>query len=146
MRAVIQRVASAEVRISERCVGRIGTGILLYVGFEKGDGEAELAFLCDKIVNLRIFPDERQRMNRSVLDIGGSVLSVSQFTLPSRIQNGRRPDFGLALEPEAARCLYLELNRRLQTVVDLASGEFGADMRVLSENMGPVTFIIERGR
>ena len=144
MRAVVQRVNWAEVRVEGRCLGRIGAGILLYAGFERGDGEAELTFLCDKVVNLRIFADEEGRMNRSLLDVDGAVLSISQFTLPSRIQNGRRPDFGQAMEPDAAREMYRELNRRLERQVKLACGEFGAHMLVSCENDGPVTFIIER--
>ncbi len=144
MRAVLQRVRWAEVWVDDKLLGRIEAGVLLYTGFETGDGEAELAFLCDKVVNLRIFSDEQGRMNRSLLDCGGELLSVSQFTLPSRIGNGRRPDFGRALEPDSAREMYRELNRRLEKQVKLACGEFGAHMRVLSENDGPVTFIIER--
>jgi D-tyrosyl-tRNA(Tyr) deacylase len=144
MRAVLQRVNRAEVWVGQTCVGRIEAGLLVYVGFETGDGPAELDFLCDKVVNLRIFPDDEGRMNRSLLETGGAVLSISQFTLPSRIKNGRRPDFGRALEPHAARVLYLEFNERLRRQVPLSCGEFGAHMRVVSENDGPVTFILER--
>lgn len=144
MRAVVQRVRQAEVWVDQNCLGRIAEGLLVYVGFESGDGEAELSFLCDKVVNLRIFSDDEGRMNRSVLDVGGAVLSISQFTLPSRIKNGRRPDFGRAMAPEEARVFYDRFNESLGRHVSVACGAFGAHMRVISENDGPVTFIIEK--
>jgi D-tyrosyl-tRNA(Tyr) deacylase len=144
MRTVIQRVSRASVAVDGDVVGRIERGILIYVGIEKGDTERELAFMADKIVNLRIFPDEHGRMNLCIKDIGGEVLSISQFTLASRIKKGRRPDFGNAEDPVLAEEMYEAFNEILSREVNVEKGVFGAMMQIDSVNEGPVTFIIEK--
>ncbi len=144
MRVVVQRVAQASVEIDGRSVGRIGTGLLLLVGIEKGDGEQEIAFMADKVLHLRIFADDRGKMNLDVQKIKGEVLSVSQFTLAARNKKGRRPDFTNAEEPARAEALYSRFNARLQAAVPVATGVFGAMMAVSSVNSGPVTIILEK--
>jgi D-tyrosyl-tRNA(Tyr) deacylase len=144
MRVVVQRVSRASVEIDGRTVGDIETGLLLLVGIEKGDGEPEIAFIADKVLNLRIFPDDRDKMNLSVQDIGGGILSVSQFTLAARNKKGRRPDFGNAEEPGKAAALYARFNFLLAAAVPVATGEFGAMMDVRLVNSGPVTIILEK--
>lgn len=145
MRAVVQRVTSAEVNVDSETVGRIGKGLLIYAGIEKGDSEKEIEFVADKILNLRIFPDSEGRMDKSVLEIpGGALLSISQFTLASYIKKGRRPDFSNALEPEKAAKLYEHFCSKLQEKINVEKGVFGAMMDISSVNDGPVTFIIEK--
>lgn len=144
MRVVIQRVSRASVTVEETVKGKIDRGILAYVGIEKGDSEKEVAFVADKILNLRIFPDEHGRMNLNVIDIGGSLLSISQFTLASYIKKGRRPDFTNAEDPQKAQALWEDFNRRVSTEIPVEKGVFGAMMQIDSMNDGPVTFIIER--
>jgi D-tyrosyl-tRNA(Tyr) deacylase len=144
MRVVAQRVARAAVAVGGRTVGEIGCGLLLLVGIEKGDGEPEIAFMADKVLNLRIFPDDKDKMNRSVRDIRGRILSVSQFTLAARNKRGRRPDFTNAEEPGRAVALYDRFNSLLAAAVPLATGVFGAMMDVSSVNSGPVTIILEK--
>ncbi len=145
MRVVLQRVKSAHVKVEDKIVGKIGTGLLLYVGLEKGDTEKETNFTAEKILNLRIFPDSEGKMDKSILEIGeGEILSVSQFTLASYIRKGRRPDFSNALEPEKAQRLYQKFNDVLSQKIRVENGIFGAMMDVLSVNDGPVTFIVEK--
>jgi D-tyrosyl-tRNA(Tyr) deacylase len=144
MRLVVQRVSRAEVLVAGRVHAAIGTGLLLLTAVEAGDGEAEVDWMADKVVNLRIFPDDQQRMNRSVKEIGGEILSVSQFTLASRIGRGRRPDFIRAAGPQLAQRLYERFNERLAQDVPVRSGVFGAMMEVRLVNDGPVTFVVER--
>lgn len=144
MRLVVQRVSSARVEVAEEIVGQIARGLLVYVGIEKGDGIKEVEFMVDKIVNLRIFPDSDNKMNLSVLDIGGEILSISQFTLASHIKKGRRPDFNNAEEPKKAEDLYQKFCDILAERITVAKGMFGAMMRIHSINEGPVTFIIEK--
>jgi D-tyrosyl-tRNA(Tyr) deacylase len=144
MRNVIQRVTRASVEVNGEIVGQINRGILVYVGIERGDTEKEIAFMAEKILNLRIFPDEVRRMNLSVKDIGGEILSISQFTLASYIKKGRRPDFTNAEEPEKARELYEGFNEILSQEINVEKGIFGAMMNIESVNDGPVTFIIEK--
>ena len=144
MRVVVQRVSEARVEVDGKVGGTIGRGLLVYVGVEKGDGEREAAFLADKILNLRIFPDQEGKMNVCLRDIQGEILSVSQFTLASHIRKGRRPDFNNAEAPDKAEQLYRMFNDRLRREVGVATGEFGAMMRIYSVNEGPVTFIIEK--
>jgi D-tyrosyl-tRNA(Tyr) deacylase len=143
MRVVAQRVVRAAVEAGGRTVGEIGRGLLLLVGIEKGDGEKEIAFMADKVLNLRIFPDDQDRMNLSVRDVRGGILSVSQFTLAARNKKGRRPDFTLAEEPGKAKALYERFNCLL-AAVPVATGVFGAMMDVSSVNSGPVTIILEK--
>lgn len=144
MRVVIQRVSQASVEVNGDVVGTIDRGILAYVGVEQGDTEKEARFVADKILNLRIFPDEARRMNLSVLDVDGGILSISQFTLASYIKKGRRPDFGNAEDPGKAQELYDFFNGVLAQEIKVETGVFGAMMNISSVNDGPVTFIIEK--
>ncbi len=144
MRTVVQRVGRASVEVEGKVVGKIGRGILAYVGVEKGDTGKEMAFMAEKIVNLRIFPDEERRMNLSVKEVGGEILSISQFTLASHIKKGRRPDFTNAEDPVKAEALYEKFNEFLAREIKVEKGVFGAMMNIESINDGPVTFIIEK--
>lgn len=140
---VIQRVSRAQVEVEERVVGKIGPGLLVLLGAEKGDEDDDAEEAARKVAGLRVFEDEQGKMNRSVSEVAGSVLVVSQFTLAADLSRGRRPGFDRALEPEAARPLYekfLEEIRRLGLPVE--SGVFGAMMRVTLVNEGPATFIL----
>jgi D-tyrosyl-tRNA(Tyr) deacylase len=145
MRAVVQRVSRASVTVDDRVTGAIGRGLLVLFGAGAGDGATDLAYTVDKIVNLRIFPDDAGKMNRSVLDIGGGVLLVSQFTLYGDARQGRRPAFTGALEPTAARALYEQALAALEAagVQHVAAGEFAADMQVELVNDGPVTILLD---
>ena len=145
MRVVVQRVRSADVRVGSEIVGKIGSGLLVYSGIEKGDSEKEIEFIAEKILNLRIFPDKNGKMDSSVLDIsGGSILSISQFTLASYIKKGRRPDFSNAMDPEKAEELYNKFNKILIGKIRVETGVFGEMMDITSVNDGPVTFILEK--
>lgn len=145
MRALVQRVTRAQVRVDQRVVGAIETGLLVLVGFTQGDTEEQLAWMADKLVGLRIFADAADKMNLSVLEAGGALLVVSQFTLYGDAAKGRRPSFVDAARPEAAIPLYerfLELLRARGAPVQ--TGEFGAMMQVELVNDGPVTLWLER--
>ena len=145
MRSVVQRVRRAEVTVEGAVVGAIGPGLCVLVGAGAGDGEPDLAYTVDKLVNLRIFADDAGKMNRSVLDTGGGVLLVSQFTLYGDARKGRRPAFVDALEPVAAERLYDQLVARVRAagVADVATGVFRADMQVELVNDGPVTILLD---
>lgn len=145
MRAVVQRVSRAKVTVGDRVTGAIDRGLLVLLGAGAGDGPADLAYIVDKTVNLRIFPDEAGKMNRSVLDVGGGVLVVSQFTLYGDARQGRRPAFTGALEPTAARALYEQslVAIRAAGVTRVEAGEFAADMKVELVNDGPVTILLD---
>jgi D-tyrosyl-tRNA(Tyr) deacylase len=145
VKIVLQRVSQASVSVGGECVGAVGTGLLLLLGVGPEDTEAEGAWLASKVAQLRIFPDESGRMNRSLLDVGGGVLVVSQFTLYGDCTKGRRPSFVSAAPPELAQPLYLRFIEQLRScgVVDVASGVFGASMDVALHNDGPVTLVIE---
>lgn len=145
MRVVLQRVSHASVSVGGRSVGAIGEGILVLVGFAEDDGPVEIQWMADKIVGLRIFPDEQGRMNRDVREIGGSLLAVSQFTLYADARKGRRPSFAGAAEPEQAEAKYNRFISELkQRDVAVETGEFGALMEVELLNNGPVTLILDR--
>lgn len=144
MRVVVQRVVRASVGVGGREVGRIGRGLLLLTGIEKGDDEGEIAFMAEKILHLRIFPDAEGKMNFDVRQAEGGILSVSQFTLAARNKKGRRPDFTNAEEPGRAEALICRFNSLLAASVPVASGIFGAIMEVASVNDGPVTIILEK--
>lgn len=145
MRVVVQRVSRASVRVGDVLTGEIGTGLLLLVGFTHGDGAAELAWMADKVVGLRIFSDADGKMNLSLGDIGGSLLVVSQFTLYGDGRKGRRPSFVEAARPEVAVPLYEAFLTTLRrSIAVVRSGEFGADMKVELLNDGPVTILLER--
>ena len=145
MRAVVQRVTRAKVTVGDRVTGEIGQGLLVLLGAGPGDTEADLAYLVDKLVNLRIFADPAGKMNLSVKDIGGGVLVVSQFTLYGDARQGRRPSFIGAREPAAARALYEQSLVALRSagIEQVAAGEFGADMAVDLCNDGPVTILLD---
>ncbi len=144
MRAVVQRVARAAVRVEGETVGEIGRGLLVLVGAAAGDGPADAAALADKIAGLRIFPDTEGRMNRSVVEAGGAVLVVSQFTLCGDVRRGRRPSFAAAAAPEAAEPLVDLVTERLrQAGVTCATGRFRAHMEVELCNDGPVTLVVD---
>ncbi len=147
MRCVIQRVASAEVRVEERVCGQIGPGLLALLGVEEGDTEADLRYCIEKTANLRIFEDEQGKMNRSVLDEGGAVLAVSQFTLHGDVRKGLRPSFIRAARPEQAVALYAAYCAGLHAAgLTVAEGEFQAHMRVSLINDGPVTILLDSRR
>ena len=142
---VLQRVARASVTVEDRVVGSIGKGFLLLVGFAAGDGENQIRWMADKIVGLRVFPDDKGRMNRDLLDVGGALLVVSQFTLYADARKGRRPSFVGAAQPDEARSNYERFVSELeQREVPVATGEFGALMSVELLNDGPVTLILDR--
>ena len=145
MRVVLQRVSSASVTIDARVAGRIERGLLVFVGIESSDTAADGEWLAGKIVRLRIFPDEAGLMNRSVADLGGGILLISQFTLHASTQKGTRPSFNAAARPEQARPLYELFITQLTAALDrpVATGEFGAMMQVALVNDGPVTLIID---
>ena len=144
MRAVVQRVAWARVRVGGESVGEIGPGLLVLVGAAGGDTTADAAALADKLAGLRILPDEGGRMNRSVAEAGGGVLVVSQFTLLGDLRRGRRPSFTDAAPPETAEPLVEEVVEHLRRAgVLCATGRFGAHMEVELLNDGPVTLILE---
>lgn len=147
MRVLLQRVARAEVRVEGETIGKIGRGFLLLVGFKDDDGPEQVDWTTDKVVGLRVFPDEEGKMNRSLVDVGGHVLVVSQFTLYGDVRKGRRPSFVHAACPEVATPLYERFVRalRVRTGGVVETGRFGAMMEVDSVNDGPVTFMIERG-
>lgn len=145
MRVLLQRVARAEVRIAERTLGRIGTGFLVLVGLTHGDREEQLVWMADKIVGLRVFPDDEGKMNRGLTDVNGALLVVSQFTLYGDAAKGRRPSFVDAARPETAIPLYERFVALLrERGVPVETGEFGADMQVELVNDGPVTLWLER--
>ncbi len=145
MRAVLQRVDRASVTVAERVVGRIGPGLLVLVGIEKGDGEEAVRWTARKTAELRIFPDDAGRMNRSVQEAGGAVLAVSQFTLLADCRKGRRPGFDRAAPPEEGRRLYELYVAELRALgLSVETGEFGAEMLVELCNHGPVTIVLDR--
>jgi D-tyrosyl-tRNA(Tyr) deacylase len=145
MRVLLQRVTRAAVRVGEHVTGRIDHGLLLLVGFTPGDGDPQLVWMADKIVGLRIFADDDDRMNRSVGDVGGAMLVVSQFTLYGDAVKGRRPSFVDAARPEVAVPLYDRFVSLLRARdIPVETGEFGAKMQVELVNDGPVTLWLER--
>lgn len=147
MRAVLQRVTSASVQVDDRVVGAIDHGLVVLLGVEAGDGPADLEFITSKIRDLRLFADEQDKMNRSVVDVGGGVLLVSQFTLLADCRKGRRPSFDAAAPPQDARALYEQCAARLRAdVARVETGEFQAMMRVALVNDGPVTVLLDSRR
>ena len=144
MRAVVQRVTAARVEVAGEVVGAIERGLVVFIGIGEGDGESEAQKLVDKIVGLRIFEDGDGKMNRALADIDGSLLLVSQFTLYGDVRRGRRPSFEDAMPPERAERLYeqfVELARGRHPRVE--TGRFRADMRVVVDNDGPVTLVLD---
>ncbi|MDM5221824.1 D-aminoacyl-tRNA deacylase [Peribacillus sp. RS7] len=144
MRVVLQRSKAAKVVVADQVIGQIDSGLVLLVGITHGDTIDDAVYLADKIVNLRIFEDENEKMNHSLLDVGGSILSVSQFTLYGDCRKGRRPNFMDAARPEEANELYEAFNEELRKKgVHTETGQFGAMMDVQLTNDGPVTLILE---
>jgi len=147
MRAVVQRVSSAAVTVDDRTVGTIGRGLLVFIGVEREDGPADAEYIAGKIRGLRVFEDPSDtsgHMNRSVQEVGGSVLVVSQFTLAGDCRKGRRPSFDQAAAPDAAKPLYEQVVRALQTDgLPVATGEFQAMMQVSLVNDGPITLLLD---
>ena len=144
MRAVVQRVRQSSVKTQGEIVGRIGQGLLVLLGVARGDSAEDADYLANKIINLRIFEDSDGKMNRSLLDIGGELLAVSQFTLLADCSKGRRPAFVAAAEPDRAAELYEKFVAAVrQRGVTAQTGRFGAMMEVALVNDGPVTVIIE---
>ncbi|MCX7030278.1 MAG: D-aminoacyl-tRNA deacylase [Spirochaetes bacterium] len=144
MRAVVQRVRDCSVDVAGRTVGNIHHGLLVYLGVGRVDTAATVPAVVDKVVNLRIFPDEAGKMNRSVKDTGGSVLVVPQFTLYGDVRGGRRPSYTAAAEPETARELYEAVMHGIAAEgVTVAGGEFAARMEVTYVNEGPVTILVD---
>jgi len=147
MRAVIQRVSHAKVEVEGSAIGQIGPGLLVYLGVGQGDTEKDAEFVADKLVNLRIFADEAGKMNRSVIDIRGGILLISNFTLHGDCRKGRRPSFDAAAEPALAEPLYEKVAALIAASdVPVAKGSFGAYMQVTSLNDGPVTFLLDSSR
>lgn len=143
MKALVQRVAEARVVVEGEVVGAIGAGLLVYLGCARGDAESHTRALADRVLGYRIFADDTGRMGRSVVDVGGALLLVSQFTLAANVDKGRRPDFGPAMAPDEARVLVERFRALCSERVPVATGRFGADMQVHSVNDGPVTFLLE---
>lgn len=144
MRAVVQRVTNADVKIDGRVNGRIDDGLLVLLGVGNGDTEEDMKYIADKIIKLRIFSDENDKMNLSLEDVGGSMLVISQFTLYGDCSHGRRPYFGNAMEPVSANEMYEKFVAYIREQgIHTETGEFGADMKVSLTNDGPVTIILE---
>ena len=145
MRVVVQRSLHSSVSVSGKVVGEIKKGVVLLVGFKVGDTEKEIDYMVKKVLNLRIFDDECGVMNRSLLDVGGSILSISQFTLYGNTKKGNRPSYIEAMKGEEASLLYQKWNQKLRQYVSVEEGIFGADMKVSILNDGPITILLESG-
>lgn len=144
MRAVVQRVTNADVKIDGRVNRKIDNGLLVLLGVGNGDTEEDMKYIADKIIKLRIFSDENDKMNLSLEDVGGSMLIISQFTLYGDCSHGRRPYFGNAMEPVSANEMYEKFVAYIKEQgIHTETGEFGADMKVSLTNDGPVTIILE---
>lgn len=144
MRAVIQRVIKADVKIDGKINGEIGSGLMVLLGVGNSDTEEDMKYIADKIIGLRIFSDENDKMNLSLADVGGSMLVISQFTLYGDCSHGRRPYFGDAMEPQGANEMYEKFVAYVKSKgIHTETGEFGADMKVTLTNDGPVTIMLE---
>lgn len=145
MKIVVQRVSQASVVVEGKEIGSIEKGLLIFLGVTQSDGQTEIDWLCHKIANLRIFNDEKGVMNHSLIDVGGDVLLISQFTLMANTKKGHRPSYVKAAGPDLAIPLYKDFIKTLETTLGkkIATGEFGADMKVSLNNDGPVTIIID---
>lgn len=143
MKIVIQRVKEASVTIAGQLVADIQQGLVLLVGVGPEDDQEDVVYVARKIANMRIFSDDQDKMNLSVQDIGGEILSISQFTLFAETKKGNRPAFTGAAKPDLAQALYQSLNKELSNLVSVKTGEFGADMQVSLVNDGPVTIILD---
>lgn len=144
MRVVVQRSLASSVLVDKKIVGKIDKGLVLLVSFTFGDSIDEINYMVKKIVNLRIFDDSNGVMNKSILDVGGFILSISQFTLYADTSRGNRPSYVRALKSDEASKLYDLFNDSLKKYVTVETGVFGAEMKVLIENDGPVTILLEK--
>ncbi len=145
MRVLVQRVKEAKVKVNKKVVGQINNGLLLFVGFTHCDSSKEIDYLVNKVVNLRIFDDENGVMNKSLLDTGGNILSISQFTLYADSNKGNRPSYIAAMSSDKSIKLYDEFNVRLREKnICVETGIFGADMEVFLINDGPITIMLEK--
>ena len=145
MRIVVQRCTEAHVKVDNKIVGKIDKGVMLLVGFTHTDDSTNIDYMIDKVLNLRIFDDENGVMNKSLLDINGSILSISQFTLYGDARKGRRPSYINALSGDKATKLYDEFNNKIKEKnIHIETGIFGADMKVSLTNDGPVTILLEK--
>lgn len=144
MRVLVQRSGKAKVDILGKNVGSIDNGLVLLVGFTEGDNKDKIEYLARKVANLRIFPDENGVMNKSILDYGGKILSISQFTLYANCDKGNRPSYVAAMKNDEAVKLYEMFNDELRKYIEVETGEFGADMDVLITNIGPTTIWLEK--
>ena len=143
MRVLVQRALSSSVTVDNEVIGRIDNGAVLLVGFTEGDNSDTIDYMVNKVLNLRIYDDSNGVMNKSILDVGGSILSISQFTLYANSKKGNRPSYINALNGEKAISLYEEFNNKLSRYICVETGKFGADMLVDIKNDGPVTILIE---
>ena len=144
MRVLVQRCDKANVKVDNKIVGQIEKGMMILVGFTQTDTSENIDYMVDKVLNLRIYDDEQGVMNKSILDVGGSILSVSQFTLYADSKKGRRPSYVNALNGEKAIILYDEFNKKLKEHIHVEAGIFGAEMKVELINDGPVTIMLEK--
>ena len=145
MKTVVQRSKKSNVSIDNKVVGSIDSGLVVLVGFTDGDTESDIDYMVRKIVNLRIFDDDNGIMNKSILDVGGSILSISQFTLYADTKKGNRPSYLKAMKGDMATKPYDKFNEKLRKYVEVQTGVFGSDMLVSINNDGPITIIIESG-
>ena len=147
MRVVIQRVSQAQVDVDDQTVGRIDRGLLVYLSVGQGDSEKDAQYIAEKLVNLRVFADQDDKMNLSLPDVGGAILMISQFTLHGDIRKGRRPSFDQPAPPELANQLYEHtINLIRQHRIPVETGAFAAHMHVTSINDGPVTFLLDSAK
>lgn len=144
MRVLVQRSNKASVEVDNKTIGKIDSGLVVLVGFTEGDTIDNIKYIVNKIINLRIFPDENDVMNKSILDYGGDILSISQFTLYAETKKGNRPSYIKALRGEESSKLYDLFNEELRKYIHVETGEFGADMIVNITNVGPTTISIEK--
>ena len=144
MRILVQRSGPSSVKVDGKIVGKIDSGLTLLVGFTVGDNVEKIDYLIKKVLNLRIFPDENGVMNKSILEVGGEILSISQFTLYADTKKGNRPSYINALSGPESSILYDTFNERLEKEIKVKKGIFGADMEVSITNIGPTTILLER--
>ena len=144
MRILVQRSLQSSVSVSEKVIGKIDKGLVLFVGFTDGDDEQVIDYLINKVLHLRVFDDENGVMNKSILDVHGEVLSISQFTLYAQTKKGNRPSYIKALNSIKAEKLYKIFNERLSKYIKVETGQFGAEMLVNIQNHGPITILLEK--